>query len=414
MKKSILISIVLFLFVSLYSNAISGDYIWKKVNYSGRLSDNGILTNSDNDIYINTDKQLLISDDDGDTFDTVYSVTEGNSIYDVCINHNDDVFLFDSQVLMKSTNKGKDWAAVYEGAEEIYSGKLQVGPDNTLYSAATKALWRSTDHGAKWDKIDLPSAAIPIQLGINQYSGDLILTRLWQHWKSDDKGESWSSTGSHHDWSGVKLRVYNSDIFFLSDDGGYGLMKTTDGGDSWYSVLDIADDFYACEIYGRNMFFSADDKLYYSTDIGESWQEVNNFTEDEGLVVKSICINDNYLFISHDYYDNLHIKTDVYKFALEDIPLSVEKNNETTAIESIVYPNPVEDIARLKYKIPESGHAVLTVRDILGNEIETLVSEYLAAGNYETDFDASMLAPGAYSYTISINGYVLTKIFVKR
>jgi hypothetical protein len=52
------------------------------------------------------------------------------------------------------------------------------------------------------------------------------------------------------------------------------------------------------------------------------------------------------------------------------------------------------------YSVKEAGMVTLTVYDILGKEITTLVNELKSPGEYSVSFDASSLPSGVYIYTI--------------
>ncbi len=65
------------------------------------------------------------------------------------------------------------------------------------------------------------------------------------------------------------------------------------------------------------------------------------------------------------------------------------------------YPNPFNPSTTISYSIPKNGLVKLTVYDILGKEIVTLVNEVKTAGNYILDFDASNLSSGIYFYKIT-------------
>ena len=54
----------------------------------------------------------------------------------------------------------------------------------------------------------------------------------------------------------------------------------------------------------------------------------------------------------------------------------------------------------------------LTVYDLLGREVATLVNETLESGGYETTWDASGMASGTYFYRLMTNGLVQTKKMV--
>lgn len=73
------------------------------------------------------------------------------------------------------------------------------------------------------------------------------------------------------------------------------------------------------------------------------------------------------------------------------------------------YPNPFNPVTKISFSIKENGMTKVQVYDILGNKVADLVSEYLAAGNYETPFDASRLPSGTYIYTIKSNNYSAVK-----
>jgi hypothetical protein len=64
------------------------------------------------------------------------------------------------------------------------------------------------------------------------------------------------------------------------------------------------------------------------------------------------------------------------------------------------YPNPFNPSTNIKFQIPKSGFVKLTVFDVLGKEIGTLVKEQLSPGTYQADFDATNLPSGVYYYSL--------------
>ena len=73
------------------------------------------------------------------------------------------------------------------------------------------------------------------------------------------------------------------------------------------------------------------------------------------------------------------------------------------------YPNPFNPATTIEFDIPKGSNIKLIVYDILGREVEVLVSGYLVAGNYVVDFDASNLASGVYMYKLVADGFTDTK-----
>jgi hypothetical protein len=76
------------------------------------------------------------------------------------------------------------------------------------------------------------------------------------------------------------------------------------------------------------------------------------------------------------------------------------------------YPNPFNPSTKISWQSPSSGHQVLKVLDILGNEVTTLVDEYKSAGRYEIEFDASKLSSGVYFYQLKAGNYINVKKMV--
>lgn len=73
------------------------------------------------------------------------------------------------------------------------------------------------------------------------------------------------------------------------------------------------------------------------------------------------------------------------------------------------YPNPFNGTATISYNIPEKGQVALSVYDVLGREVESLVNEIQEAGQYTIAFDAKELASGLYFTKLSFNQNVRTQ-----
>ena len=73
------------------------------------------------------------------------------------------------------------------------------------------------------------------------------------------------------------------------------------------------------------------------------------------------------------------------------------------------YPNPFNPSTRIKFDIPKSTLIKLTVFDITGKEIKTLINNNLNAGTYEIEFKAVNLSSGFYFYRIENVDFIDTK-----
>jgi hypothetical protein len=73
------------------------------------------------------------------------------------------------------------------------------------------------------------------------------------------------------------------------------------------------------------------------------------------------------------------------------------------------YPNPFNPSTTIKYSIPELSKVKLTLFNLLGEEVTTLVDEERSAGNYSVEFNASNLPSGVYFYQLMAGEYTSVK-----
>ncbi len=90
----------------------------------------------------------------------------------------------------------------------------------------------------------------------------------------------------------------------------------------------------------------------------------------------------------------------------------ISNNTPTTYSLGQNYPNPFNPSTRIKIEIPKSGFVKLTVYNVLGQLVATLVNRELSAGTYEYEFtpvEIGNLASGVYFYHIEAKGFSQTK-----
>ncbi|MEX0685148.1 MAG: T9SS type A sorting domain-containing protein [Balneolales bacterium] len=73
------------------------------------------------------------------------------------------------------------------------------------------------------------------------------------------------------------------------------------------------------------------------------------------------------------------------------------------------YPNPFNPTTTLSYQIPTESHVKLSVFNVLGQEVATLINEVKPAGIHEVVFDAHSLSSGTYLYRLTTGNKVMTR-----
>jgi hypothetical protein len=64
------------------------------------------------------------------------------------------------------------------------------------------------------------------------------------------------------------------------------------------------------------------------------------------------------------------------------------------------------------FQLTNAGHVTLTIYDLLGREMTTLVNEYKPRGTYNIKFYASNLASGVYIYKLHAQDFSATRKFI--
>jgi hypothetical protein len=115
------------------------------------------------------------------------------------------------------------------------------------------------------------------------------------------------------------------------------------------------------------------------------------------------------------YSGNHHFWTDTATLKIEVTPIGIEDRQivyPTTYALHQNYPTPFNPITTIEFALPKASHVTLKIFNILGEEVATLVSQKLPAGDYEYQWDAARFASGIYYYKFEAGDFVGTKKLV--
>jgi hypothetical protein len=70
------------------------------------------------------------------------------------------------------------------------------------------------------------------------------------------------------------------------------------------------------------------------------------------------------------------------------------------------YPNPFNPVTMITYQLPMINDVDLSIYNILGQKVATLVNERQQAGRYRVEWDASGFASGVYYYRLEAGEFV--------
>jgi acyl-[acyl carrier protein]--UDP-N-acetylglucosamine O-acyltransferase len=71
-----------------------------------------------------------------------------------------------------------------------------------------------------------------------------------------------------------------------------------------------------------------------------------------------------------------------------------------------VYPNPTSNEAVFSLNLSQAHHVKLTISNILGGIVQTVINDYFAVGRYDFVWNSAGLPSGTYPYRLDVDGFV--------
>ncbi len=132
------------------------------------------------------------------------------------------------------------------------------------------------------------------------------------------------------------------------------------------------------------------------------------------MIPTNLTVGPNYKIVVVSMEDGAVVDTSEGTFSI-DPATGIETQDTEIPDEyklSQNYPNPFNPLTRIEFAIPNDEFVNLTVYNMLGKTITTLVNERMPTGNYEINFDASDLSSGVYFYRLTAGNFVNIKKMV--
>lgn len=304
-----------------------------------------------------------------------------------------------------STNNGPSWMAVNSGLINAGTSALAVSGTD-LFAATGGGVFRSTNNGGSWMPMNsgLPTYYMVTALvasGVDLFAGTNGSGVFFSN-----NGASWvaARSGLTSPYVAALAAMPGMNVFVGLSRGG--VFLSTNNGTSWIPLYGLpASTVFTVAVNGMNLFASTNGGAYLSTNNGSGWMEINSGFPSPTFVL-AFAVSGTYVFAGTS-------AGGVWRRPLSEIITSVEKLPGEQLPRDFVlnqnYPNPFNPSTTISFSIPASGHTTLTIYDVLGNEVATLVSENLAAGEYRAQWDGSHVPSGVYFYRLRSGRFVQTQ-----
>lgn len=135
--------------------------------------------------------------------------------------------------------------------------------------------------------------------------------------------------------------------------------------------------------------------LYFISGNGTS-----TVTQNYSYIDKNVCKGEiKYRLRQMDYNGEIKYSEILEVQNISNLTYSVKQN----------YPNPFNPNTKINYTLAEKQYVDISIYDILGNLVATLVKEVKGPGTYNINFDGSSLASGVYFYKMRAGYFTATK-----
>jgi len=382
------------------------------------------------------------SDFSSGTYGKIFKSLNGGDTWEICLDNvnvrglsissiNPEIVFatlaFSIPGVVKSINGGLTWTRADSGISlnwETSVGSIAIAPSNlNIVYVGTGgmhggSLYKTSDGGDYWTDIgtDITDNAIR-SIVIDPTNSDYLLVGtigLDKIFRSNNAGLIWEEIASWSPAAGINSIVIDPSTNSTYYAGVYqnGLYKSLDSGATWFRLSNglTEDRIRNIEVFTLNTNFvitgTFEAGIFISEDAGQNWTQFN-----EGLNntwIYSLAINT----LTRDLFCGT--SQGIYKIDLT--PYLNISNSDFTMLQQpsfiLSYPNPFNPVTTIQYKLPQRSDVQITIYDLLGREVTTLVSKTQEAGIKSVQWDATNVPSGMYFYQIRAGEYVQTRKMV--
>lgn len=206
--------------------------------------------------------------------------------------------------LFYSYDAGESWSLAANSGRETVTN-IAIDPTNkcVVYATATNRVLKSEDCNRGWGVIyfdtDLTVRITSLVIDHSNSNNIYIGTSRGEIIKSSNKGGSWNTLYRFNaQVDKIVINPVNPKNIFVGT--GAGIFRTSDSGGSWVSMDEKLKSFDGFRAFRDLIMIRADRPTIYmattygllkSTDTGETWSRINLITPVDGVIINSIVAN---------------------------------------------------------------------------------------------------------------------------
>jgi photosystem II stability/assembly factor-like uncharacterized protein len=342
---------------------------------------------------------------------------DGGEITDIEIDpaNSANIYLADFTGLYKSNDTGKTFTDIDEVMNPFC---IDVNPSapNLLYVGGGNGIYKTTDGGTTWVEKNegLPGDTIfglrnILSIAIDPNDTSVIWTGtdgLGGILKTTDGGEHWVGKGLTEELSVncIATNPDNSNEILVGTDGYYGsiIYKSINGGDTWVKKDSLIPSVFEIKYDPRDpQFVYAATEGYgvcRSTDGGETWYNYSDGIFYPLVYSLDIAQGDSALLIAGSYGSGLYY----IHPELSGIEEQKIKDKSSFLQKSSLLLSGKQNL--IQFNLPKAGIVSLKLYDIMGRQVTEILNEHRPAGRNEATWSTEKIPSGIYFYNLEVEG----------
>jgi hypothetical protein len=189
-----------------------------------------------------------------------------------------------------------------------------------------------------------------------------------------------------------------------------GIYRTTDSGLTWLRLAQPVGSFYGVSLVpdGSGFALGSSGRIYRTTDAGITWLQQQSAAT--GILLSVSVVSSTTAVIVGSYGVIMRTNTAGVITSVEPPGNGVHVPRGYLLEQN--YPNPFNPSTTIRFSLDRKVYASLSVYNILGQLVATLVAGELDAGMHEAHWDATGLTSGIYFYQLVAGQHVESKKMV--
>ncbi|MFC2094780.1 YCF48-related protein, partial [Bacteroidota bacterium] len=391
---------------------LEDNFVYKTTDGGETWTDIGQVAVSTNDL----EEIFFVDANTGYTFgaaDEGYKTTDGGATWSVLTtgvtatlrgsyftDANTGWVVGSSGTVLYTTDGGTTFATQDPGSTTTLYSIWMVNANVGYLCGSSSTVRKTTDGGTSWDTLTLPFSTTIYDVEFRFEDNGMFVGSSGRTFTTEDGGTTWLfENNSSSTLYGVAIETASADTSATYTCGSLGFIMRNSlvvvpvelaGFTASVSGSDVTLNWQtATEL--NNMGFEIERR-----EVDADWVELG-YIEGRGTTTET----SEYVFVDK----NVIAGTYNYRIKQIDFDGSFEYYNLADAVEVGVpdqfklsqnYPNPFNPTTKINYSVPVDGFVTISIYNILGEEVTTLINANVKAGNYEVTFDATNFASGMY------------------